>query len=418
MSTRKIVRNIRSSAVIDGKPKLPQPTDLDFGEIAINYAKGYETLSLKNDLGEIVSMPVNTIEDIKVNGSSVVSNKTAEITMKGNTIPVSGNQYDVTNYPSPFEDKAAHISATDKVDVALKKVETNISKLVTEVLDDEETFAAAIRKLANSAGTVDGSNNIMYIKATNAHYINNAESVHDATVKLDNEIYGLETRINESVQYATSKLDSEIYGLETRIGESEIEWVNLDLPSGILWAKCNLGAFTETENGDYYMWGSTTPDNNHACNWANAPFNDGSKTFNSTYFNTYKSEWMDSSNNLKPEFDAAYKATNGIARMPTNIEWDELINNTTGTSATINGVNGYKFTSKTDESKYIFIPITLLSCRINSAFTTYSNQSYFWSSTLSDSDSTAWIRNISNLGASKTYNKLYEGLHIRPVKDA
>ena len=97
---------------------------------------------------------------------------------------------------------------------------------------------------------------------------------------------------------------------------------------------------------------------------------------------------------------------------------DELINNTTGTSATINGVNGYKFTSKTDESKYIFIPITSLSCRINSAFTTYSNQSYFWSSTLSDSDSTAWIRNISNLGASKTYNKLYKGLHIRPVKDA
>ena len=411
------VKNIRSSAVIDGKPKLPTSGQLSEGEIAVNYAKGYETLSFKNNSDEIVSLSVKTVDDVKVNGNSVVSNKTANITMKGSTTPVA-DTYSTTTFPSPFEDKAAHISATDKVDAALKILETNISQLVTEVLDDEETFAAAIRKLANSAGTIDGSNNITYIKAKNAHYINNAESVHDATVKLDNEIYSLETRINESVQYATVKLDSEIYGLETRIGESGIEWVNLDLPSGILWAKCNLGAFTETENGDYYMWGSTTPDNNHACNWANAPFNDGSKTFNSTYFNTYKSEWMDSSNNLKPEFDAAYKATNGIARMPTNIEWDELINNTTGASATINGVNGYKFTSKTDESKYIFIPITLLSCRINSAFTTYSNQSYFWSSTLSDSDSTAWIRNISNLGASKTYNKLYEGLHIRPVKDA
>ena len=228
MSTRNIVRNIRSSAVVDGKPKLPTSNQLDFGEIAVNYAKGYETLSLKNDLGEIVSMPVNTIEDIKVNGSSVVSNKTAEITMKGNTIPVSGNQYDVTNYPSPFEDKAAHISATDKVDAALKILETNISQLVTEVLDDEETFAAAIRKLANSAGTIDGSNNITYIKAKNAHYINNAESVHDATVKLDNEIYGLETRINESVQYATSKLDSEIYGLETRLGSAESDIRNTE----------------------------------------------------------------------------------------------------------------------------------------------------------------------------------------------
>ena len=417
MNTRNIVKNIRSSAVVEGKPKLPQPTDLDFGQIAINYAEDHETLSFKNNSNEIVSLSVKTVDDVTVNGNSVVSNKTANITMKGNTTPVA-DTYSTTTFPSPFESKAEHISATDKVDAALKKVETNISKLVNEVVDNENVVSEAISKLANSAGTIDGSNNITYIKATNAHYINNAESVHDATVKLDNEIYGLETRINESVQYATSKLDSEIYGLETRIGESGIEWVNLDLPSGILWAKCNLGAFTETENGDYYMWGSTTPDNNHACNWANAPFNNGSKTFNSTYFNTYKSEWMDSSNNLKPEFDAAYKATNGIARMPTNIEWDELINNTTGASATINGVNGYKFTSKTDESKYIFIPITSLSCRINSAFTTYSNQSYFWSSTLSDSDSTAWIRNISNLGVSKTYNKLYKGLHIRPVKDA
>ena len=220
MSTRNIVKNIRSSAVIDGKPKLPTSNQLDFGEIAINYAEDHETLSFKNNSNEIVSLSVKTVDDVKVNGNSVVSNKTANITMKGNTIPVSGNQYDVTNYPSPFEDKAAHISATDKVDAALKILETNISALVTEVLDDEETFAAAIRKLANSAGTVDGSNNIMYIKATNAHYINNAESVHDATVKLDNEIYSLETRINESVQYATVKLDSEIYGLETRIGES------------------------------------------------------------------------------------------------------------------------------------------------------------------------------------------------------
>ena len=418
MSTpRNIVKNIRSAVVVDGQPKLPTSSQLSEGEIAVNYAKGYETLSFKNNSNEIVSLSVKTVNDVTVNGSSVVSGKTADITMKGETIPVA-DTYTTTAYPSPFDEGAEHIAPTDKVNEALKKVETNISKLVSEVVDNENVVSEAISKLANSAGTIDGSNNITYIKATNAHYINNAESVHDATVKLDNEIYGLETRINESVQYATSKLDSEIYGLETRIGESGIEWVNLDLPSGILWAKCNLGAFTETENGDYYMWGSTTPDNNHACNWANAPFNNGSKTFNSTYFNTYKSEWMDSSNNLKPEFDAAYKATNGIARMPTNIEWDELINNTTGASATINGVNGYKFTSKTDESKYIFIPITSLSCRINSAFTTYSNQSYFWSSTLSDSDSTAWIRNISNLGASKTYNKLYKGLHIRPVKDA
>ena len=35
------------------------------------------------------------------------------------------------------------------------------------------------------------------------------------------------------------------------------EWVDLGLPSGTLWAKCNLGAENETDAGDYFAWGET-----------------------------------------------------------------------------------------------------------------------------------------------------------------
>lgn len=418
MSTRNIVKNIRSNSVgTNGKPKLPTPNQLDYGEIAVNYASGHETLSLKNDAGNIVSLSVNSVEDVKVNETSVVTNKTANITMKGNTIPVSGGQYSPMTYPKPFDGKAQQILATDMMDDALKTLETNISALVTEVLDNEETSAAAIRKLAESAGTVDGSGNIGYQQAAGTHYISDAGSVHNATVILDSKIYGLDTRIG-SAERNINDLQTTISDLQGSIGQSSgIEWVDLGLPSRTLWAKCNLGAFTETENGDFYMWGSTTPDNNHACNWTNAPFNNGSETFNSSYFDSFKSEWLDSSNNLKPEFDAAYKATNGIAHIPTDIEWQELINNTTVSSASISGVNGRKFTSKTDASKYIFIPITLLSCRIESAFTTYSN-SRFWSSTLASSTTNAWVYDISTQGIGKTYDSLCNGLHIRPVKNA
>ena len=169
MSTRNIVKNIRSSAVVEGKPKLPTTDQLSEGEIAINYAEGYETLSFKNNSNKIVSLSVKTVDDVKVNGNSVVSNKTANITMKGSTTPVA-DAYSTTTFPSPFESKAEHISATDKVDAALKKVETNISQLVSEVVDNENVVSEAISKLANSAGTIDGSNNITYIKAKNAHY--------------------------------------------------------------------------------------------------------------------------------------------------------------------------------------------------------------------------------------------------------
>ena len=42
-------------------------------------------------------------------------------------------------------------------------------------------------------------------------------------------------------------------------------------------------------------------------------------------------------------------------KMPTKNQCQELINNTTSIWTTINKVNGYKFTNKTDTSKYIFL---------------------------------------------------------------
>ena len=35
----------------------------------------------------------------------------------------------------------------------------------------------------------------------------------------------------------------------------QIEYVDLGLPSGTLWANMNLGATSETDYGDFYMWG-------------------------------------------------------------------------------------------------------------------------------------------------------------------
>ena len=47
--------NKRSSVITDdGSPKLPSSSQLDYGEIAINYADGAETISLKNSANEIV----------------------------------------------------------------------------------------------------------------------------------------------------------------------------------------------------------------------------------------------------------------------------------------------------------------------------------------------------------------------------
>ena len=414
MSTRNIVKNIRSNSVgTNGKPKLPLPNQLDYGEIAVNYASGHETLSLKNDAGNIVSLSVNSVEDVKVNGSTVVSksNKTAEITMKGDTIPVSGGQYTPMTYPKPFDGKAQLILATDMMDGALKTLETNISALVTEVLDNEETSAAAIRKLAESAGTVDGSGNIGYQQAAGTTYISNAGSVHNATVILDSEIYGLETRLGNA--------ERDISNLQGSIGQSSgIEWVDLDLPSGTYWAKCNVGATSETDYGDYFMWGSTTPDNDTTCNWSNAPFNNGSSSYNETHFNSVK-DTVCPNDMLAKGYDAAYKTTEGIARIPTEADFQELLNNTSTTwveNFKNSNVNGYKITSITDESKYIFIPAT--GYRLGSSFVGQGSRGNVWSSSLyTENPSRAFYLYFGSGLINTNASDRNEGFVARPVKN-
>ena len=39
----------------------------------------------------------------------------------------------------------------------------------------------------------------------------------------------------------------------------EHEWVDLGLPSGTLWATCNIGANRPEEYGDYFAWGEVSP---------------------------------------------------------------------------------------------------------------------------------------------------------------
>lgn len=135
-----------------------------------------------------------------------------------------------------------------------------------------------------------------------------------------------------------------------------IETVDLGLTSGILWAKCNLGAQTETDYGDYYQWAATTPLHvegttvNPAADWTLCPYTDSEG-------NPSKYTGSDFST-LQTSDDAVASQFTGY-RMPTQDDFQELIDETNNEwveDFNDSGVNGYKFTSKSDSSKYIFLP--------------------------------------------------------------
>ena len=160
----------------------------------------------------------------------------------------------------------------------------------------------------------------------------------------------------------------------------QYEYVDLGLPSGLKWAKCNVGATSETDYGDYFQWGSTTPNTADKCIWPNAPFNNGSSNYDETYFNSVK-DTVCPNGVLAKEYDAASQIMGGDWRMPTKAEIQELLNETTKerfTNYNGTGVNGWKFTGSNGNS--IFIPAA--GYRSGSWFADQGDHGNVWSSSL------------------------------------
>jgi hypothetical protein len=117
---------------------------------------------------------------------------------------------------------------------------------------------------------------------------------------------------------------------------------------------------------------------------------------------------------LQDADDVAYQKTLGKFRMPTKAEFQELKDNATWTSTTINGVKGYKVTSNVAgyTDRYIFLPCGgryESNSRVKEG--TYG---YFWSRTRSTNyDYKAWNYDFDARNLWEDYRDW--GYNIRPV---
>lgn len=101
------------------------------------------------------------------------------------------------------------------------------------------------------------------------------------------------------------------------------EYVDLGLPSGLLWAICNVGANTPYEAGDYFAWGETEPKETY--DWSTYKWCEGDENSLTKYTIPYSySGYVDNKTRLEPADDAAHVNWGGNWRMPTEEEWQEL----------------------------------------------------------------------------------------------
>lgn len=152
---------------------------------------------------------------------------------------------------------------------------------------------------------------------------------------------------NMSDKEAMAEVAKKIKELELNAGvgvpKETMEYVDLGLPSGIKWAKCDLGGTSPEKYGDRYSWGET---------WTK--WNDRYYYFTDVVEGQYtKYDSRDKRFFLEKEDDAAYLRLGEGWRTPTWNEVQELIDNCTVTASTLNGWPGVMFISKINNN-YIF----------------------------------------------------------------
>ena len=139
-------------------------------------------------------------------------------------------------------------------------------------------------------------------------------------------------------------------GIDVLIGA-----VDLALPSGNLWAVCNLGATAPEGYGDYFAWGETQP--SAVFNWTSYKYSvDGDHTLTKYCNNTSYgyNGFCDNITGLLPEDDPATVLLGEGWHTPTLEDYNELKNSAYTNWQWPTG-GGWSFTSKTN-GKTVFLP--------------------------------------------------------------
>ena len=196
-------------------------------------------------------------------------------------------------------------------------------------------------------------------------------------------------------------------------------YIDLGLPSGTLWATCNIGANAPEDYGDYFAWGETETKDTY--NWETYIYAEGT-SWQDPRLTKYCSV-PDYGNNgftdvltvLLPEDDAATANWGGDWRMPTREEWNELLENTTNTWTTQNEVCGRLFTASNGAS--LFLPAA--GYRWDVGLDSTGDDSGYWSSSLyTDYPGDAWLFGFYSDGYDMDFYYRSLGFSVRPVCSA
>ena len=204
----------------------------------------------------------------------------------------------------------------------------------------------------------------------------------------------------------------------------------VDLGLSVKWASFNLGASRPEEYGEYYAWAEMAPyyeshdpltwkeGKENGYYWPSYRWSMGTETSLTKYctLSSYGYEgFKDNKATMEEEDDVAHCLLGGSWRIPTESDFQALLDNCTTAWTQENGVNGYKFTSRIT-GKSIFLPAEGIHNRMQ--YAKVDECGYYWSSTLrQDAPHTARYLFFESGQIELRNSFRYNGFSIRPVCD-
>lgn len=168
--------------------------------------------------------------------------------------------------------------------------------------------------------------------------------------------YNGNSAVGEEVSFTTSISEQQETSYSEPTGNMDgYGYVDLGLPSGLLWAYSNIGATNPEDYGNYYAWGET--ETKETYDWSTYRYCNGSETTLTKYCydESYGNDgFTDTLTTLDADDDAATINWGSNWRMPTQTEMQELLQYSNKTWTTQNGVNGLLYTGPNGNS--IFLP--------------------------------------------------------------
>ena len=258
------------------------------------------------------------------------------------------------------------------------------------------------------------------------YYIPSGFKLKDAKInaKIDGKNVSSTNTLSSDASIALGRayhMYAEWDGTELKFNKSEEdpdthEYVDLGLPSGTLWATCNVGARKPEEYGDYFAWGETEPKSDYS--WSTYKWGSDDEQLTKYCYNSDqgKNGFTDSRTTLSLADDAARANWGGQWRMPTSADFKELSDCTSSEwvdNYNNTGVSGRLFTAP--NGRRLFLPAA--GQYLGNFFNKAGSGGSYWSSSLGEYTPN-YAKNLS-FESEYVYDYMYYrcfGLTIRPVR--